>query len=70
MDAESMTPISGDRRGPKRRPALANCPMCDGKMEVVYQRNNQQVAVCTDCHSGLTVPSAAWQISRTKRAER
>jgi hypothetical protein len=24
-------------------------------MEVVYARNNQQVSVCTDCHSGITI---------------
>ena len=38
-----------------------------GKMEVVYQRNNQQVTVCQDCHSGLTVPATAWEIARIKR---
>jgi hypothetical protein len=41
--------------------------MCSGKMEVVYQRNNQQVMVCQDCHSGLTVPATAWEIVRIKR---
>jgi uncharacterized protein YbbK (DUF523 family) len=41
--------------------------MCGGKMEVVYQRNNQQVTVCEDCYSGLTVPSTAWEIVRIKR---
>ena len=33
-------------------------------MEIVYSRHNQQVIVCMDCHSGLTVPSAAWKIAR------
>jgi len=70
MDAAAATPTPGDRRGAKRRPALASCPMCEGKMEVVYQRNNQQVTVCIDCHASLTVPAAAWQISRAKRARR
>lgn len=36
-------------------------------MEVVYNRNNQQVVVCTDCHAGLTVPGTAWDIVRIKR---
>ena len=36
-------------------------------MEVVYNRNNQQVCVCKDCHSGLTVPGTAWEIVRIKR---
>ena len=36
-------------------------------MEVVYARNKQQVSVCTDCHSGITIPAAAWDIVRIKR---
>ena len=36
-------------------------------MELVYDRLNQQVGVCTDCHSGLTIPSSAWRIQRAKR---
>ena len=36
-------------------------------MEVVYQRNNQQVTVCKDCHSGLTIPASAWDVVRIKR---
>ena len=28
-------------------------------MELVYDRFNQQVCVCTDCHSGLTIPVTA-----------
>jgi hypothetical protein len=38
-------------------------------MELVYDRINQQVCVCTDCHSGLTIPSSAWAIRRAKRAK-
>ena len=48
-------------------PALHDCPICDGQMELVYARNNQQVCVCKDCHSGLTVPNSAWEIVRIKR---
>ena len=56
-----------ERRDVETKPILAVCPICDGKMEVVYCRNNQQVTVCTDCHSGLTVPSTAWDVVRIKR---
>jgi hypothetical protein len=62
-------PTDQERRD-QTRPALAACPICDGKMEVVYARHNQQVTVCTDCHSGLTVPSSAWSIVRIKRESR
>lgn len=43
------------------------CPICGGRMETVYQRNNQNVCVCTDCHTGVTVPGTAWDIARIKR---
>ena len=36
-------------------------------MELVYERFNQQVCVCVDCHTGLTVPASALEISRIKR---
>ncbi len=53
---------------PRNKVAPVACPVCEGKMEVVYNRNNQQVVVCADCHSGLTIPSTAWDIARVKRA--
>ena len=56
-----------ERRATDPRPAIATCPICDGQMEVVYARHNQQVCVCKDCHSGLTVPATAWDIVRIKR---
>jgi hypothetical protein len=43
------------------------CPVCEGKMETVYDRYHQKVCVCTDCHTGLTVPGSAWEIARIKR---
>ena len=46
------------------------CPVCDGKMELVYDRHHQKVVVCVDCQSGLTVPGAAWEIARIKREAR
>ena len=49
-------------------PPCPHCPICGGKMELVYDRFNQQVCVCTDCHSGLTIPAQAWEIQRRKRS--
>jgi uncharacterized protein YbbK (DUF523 family) len=37
-------------------------------MEVVYNRFNQQVCVCIECHTGLSIPISAWEIRRVKRA--
>jgi hypothetical protein len=37
-------------------------------MELVYDRFNQQVCVCTDCHSGLTIPVTAWEVQKRKRS--
>ena len=60
-----------DTPEPERRqqaPALSICPICDGQMELVYSRNQQQVIVCRDCHSGLTIPATAWEVVRIKKA--
>ena len=43
------------------------CPICEGKMEKVYDRRHQQVCVCSECHTGLTVPKTAWEVARIKR---
>ena len=64
---QAVNPGPDDRREPDQKPAVSSCPMCSGRMEVVYQRNNQQVTVCEDCHSGLTVPASAWDVVRIKR---
>ena len=42
------------------------CPICGGLMEAVYNRTHQQVCVCSDCHTSITVPAAAWDVSRSK----
>jgi hypothetical protein len=39
-------------------------------MELVYDRSSQQVCVCVDCQTGLTIPAAAWEIRRTKRGRK
>ena len=43
------------------------CPICGGKMELVYDRPHQKVCVCVDCMSGLSVPQAAWLVAKKKR---
>jgi ssDNA-binding Zn-finger/Zn-ribbon topoisomerase 1 len=69
MALHALNPRNDPRDNERRQesPIVAVCPICEGQMEVVYHRNNQQVVVCTDCHSGLSVPSAAWDIVRRKR---
>ena len=43
------------------------CPICTGKLEVVYYRYHQKVAVCSDCNVGITIPGSSWVIARLKR---
>ncbi len=56
----------------ERRTGTSNppCPICTGQMETVYNRYHQKVSVCIDCKTGITVPNAAWEIARFKRAEK
>lgn len=42
------------------------CPMCEGEMEIAYDRYHQKVCVCVDCHTSITVPGSAWEIARIK----
>ena len=56
--------------GNEPTPACPDCPICGGSLEVVYDRFNQRVSVCKDCHSGLTVPSSAWEVLRLKREKK
>lgn len=44
-----------------------DCPVCSGRLDLVYDRLGQKVYVCVDCHVGLTVPESAWTIVRQKR---
>ena len=46
------------------------CPVCHGHMDVVYSRHGENVLVCVDCHTGLTIPKNAWSISAVKKAQR
>jgi hypothetical protein len=38
-------------------------------MEVVYNRHSQTVSVCIDCHAGITIPTSAWEVARTKKEQ-
>lgn len=53
--------------GAQPDPSIPPCPMCEGRMEIVYDRQTTTVAVCIDCHSGITVPRAARDVARLKR---
>jgi hypothetical protein len=61
---------SSDPAGEDPTPSCPDCPICGGTLELVYDRFNQRVSVCRDCHSGLTVPSSAWEVVRLKREKK
>ena len=46
------------------------CPTCQGLLEPVYSRFGENVFVCIDCHTGISVPRGAWEIARLKKAQR
>lgn len=48
---------------------LPDCPVCSGRLDLVYDRFKQKVYVCIDCHVGLTIPESAWEVVRQKRAK-
>jgi hypothetical protein len=56
-----------ERQRQEDAPSIKACPVCEGAMEVVYDRYHQKVTVCTDCHTGITVPGSAWEVARLKR---
>ena len=60
-------PANEPEPGTETDRVLHRCPVCDGRMELVYDRHHQKVVVCVDCQSGLTVPGTAWEIARIKR---
>ncbi len=35
-------------------------------METVYHRPHQKVCVCVDCHTTISVPANAWNVTRDK----
>ena len=66
MTQHLMPPEGNDQ---PNRECLPDCPVCEGRMETVYSRAHQQVCVCVDCGSDLTVPTSAWAVVRAKRGE-
>jgi ssDNA-binding Zn-finger/Zn-ribbon topoisomerase 1 len=48
--------------------SISACPVCGGPLDTVYQRQHQKVCACIDCHTGITIPSTAWEVARAKRA--
>jgi hypothetical protein len=49
---------------------LPDCPVCSGRLDLVYDRIGQKVYVCVDCHVGLTIPDSAWAAARQKREKK
>lgn len=39
------------------------CPLCDGRMELAYNRPTMKVCVCADCHLSITVPAHSWDMA-------
>ena len=46
------------------------CSICQGKMVLAYDRYQQKVCVCTDCHTSITIPGSAWHVATEKRDSR
>ena len=44
------------------------CPVCGGKLELVYDRRHITASVCLDSHTGVTIPADAWEVARIKRS--
>ena len=72
MALHAVNPLSDTSENERRldTACVPVCPICEGKMETVYQRNNQHVCVCVDCHTGVTVPDGAWEVVRIKKQTR
>jgi uncharacterized protein YbbK (DUF523 family) len=47
-----------------------SCPICSGVLERVYSRFGENVFVCVECHTGMTVPRNAWDIAAVRRQQR
>jgi len=62
--------IFKDNRQADAPAGLPDCSICQGKMVLAYDRYQQKVCVCTDCHTSLTIPGSAWDIASQKREAR
>ena len=38
-------------------------------MELVYSRFGENVVVCVDCQTGLTIPRKAWDVAAVKKQQ-
>lgn len=65
---QALSAALPERVEPEPMDAVAMCPVCGGKMELVYDRRHIRASVCIDCHTGITVPTDAWDVARVKRA--
>ena len=41
--------------------AIPSCPVCGGRVELVYDCPKAHVCVCVDCDSTMHVPAKAWR---------
>ena len=57
---DSAFRVQSDREFP-------GCPVCGGVMELVYSRFGENVVVCVDCQTGLTIPRKAWDVAERKK---
>ena len=69
MATRSVNIVNEQPQGdsPRKLPA---CSICEGKMVLAYDRYQQKVCVCTDCHTSITIPGSAWDVASDKRAAR
>jgi ribosomal protein L37AE/L43A len=66
MGLPSINPGPPNRPDPEAHQLAPTCPVCAGKMDTVYSRAHTKVWVCVDCHSGLSVPTTAYDVARIK----
>ena len=64
----ALTEALPEKSEPEPLDAVAACPVCGGKMELVYDRRHITASVCIDCHTGITIPTEAWDVARVKRS--
>ena len=62
--------IFKDQPQAETAPAIPACSICGGKMVLAYDRYQQKVCVCIDCHTSLTIPGSAWHVASDKREAR
>lgn len=46
---------------------VPTCPICGGRMQQVYDRNERRVFACDVCSTDLIVPITAWLIASNQR---